>query len=112
MPIKTVCFECCEHSTFDKQGNCYHCHTDNIVTVGSALRLPKKINVNAWKKLREIYMLQKSAYIARNEKMTIMIGFPNHNFRHRASSKTGMPQKVKDAVVLENLKKHFSRRAT
>lgn len=104
MGTKTLCFNCKEHSTIAKNGNCFRCDSINIATCGSALRLPKKTDNNSWKKLTEIYFLQKKRIEKNGEKMVYFQGFGNNFFLHGCQRKNGFPMKLKEKITLDVLK--------
>lgn len=104
MTKKTICFNCKEHSIIAKNGNCFRCNSENIVISGSALRLPKKNNINGWKKLTEIYFLQKKRIEKNGEKMICFQGFGNNLFLHGCQQKPGTPMRLKEKITLEVLK--------
>lgn len=102
MRYKTICFECREHSNYNKLGLCYRCNSNMIINTGPALRLPKKNNISAWKTLTEIYLLQYRS--CKEVKMTYMRGFRNNALLHDCQYKQGMSMKQKEKATLEVLK--------
>jgi hypothetical protein len=105
MAAKIVCFECKEHSTYNKVGQCYRCQSHFIGRSGSAFRLPKKTNQTAWKELKEIFLAQIK--LQDSEKSYYFWGFGNNFYLHGCQRKTDFPMRLKEKATIEVLKKEY-----
>lgn len=104
MASKTICLECKSYSTIDKNNQCFRCETDNILSVGSAFRLPRKTEVKKWRKIKELYYIQCA--IPRNEpgNRQYLMGFRNNAGWLSKEAKT-LPKSLKERAIIQSIKK-------